>query len=856
MDVLLVISLLLMPPNPDIVEKLKQEGLWNYTVNIIEDARKRGMDAPDVRLQEKTKGEILKARKNKTKVIKKAVVILADFSDNPGSTPPAHYDSLIFSENIFPTGSVRDFYHENSYGILDIQGEVTPVWVRLPEPYSYYTNGQYGMGRWPNNAQKMAYDAVIAADSLIDFSQYDLDGNGYVDAIIIIHAGPGAEATGDVNDIWSHAWVIPYPPTVDGVQVYSYTTDPENGGCGVIAHEFGHRPLGLPDLYDTDNSSEGLGNWSLMAAGSWNMNQTKPAHLDAWCKTKLGFVEVDTITSNMERIAIPAVEDTGLVFRLWTDGQGGDQYFLVENRRLKKFDVGLPGQGLLIYHVDDAQSNNRNEWYPGHTSSGHYMVALEQADGRWDMEKNENRGDGGDPFPGTTYNRHFDSYSTPDSKDYNFQITYIGVKNISDSQDTMWADLLVSPYENVRIDELIAERVIQPGDTVPIKGVLVNDGFGDLNVTYTLQVMNEDSSLIIDTTGSAFLAQGLVDTLEIVNFIPQLDDEDYLVNLEINDAPNSISHDNRKEIRVYSFHVKPEIWIPYFPDTVSRPTVDGVVDSLEYILSYSFDVSDVFDQSSMGSNYIIRGAYGFAEIVSDTLYLGFVLNADSTQDNLDRIYIDVDDDGSGSYPDTLGNEGEYFFYDGSVDLIQFKPYSSTGSGAAEVINIPFEYSVIDGVKHVEIAIPIVQSEFPVEAINISSIPCRFKLSIRITDGANGIGWYPQDMLDTREPSQFAYAYIIPSDVNETILSRKPRLMLKNCIVHDAIVFSLSLNAPTHYKVELYSIDGRKALVLKGTGSQGKNQLNIPVKSFPEGVYFFRFYLGGERVFKGKVVKIN
>jgi len=212
MDVLLVISLLLMPPNPDIVEKLKQEGLWNYTVNIIEDARKRGMDAPDVRLQEKTKGEILKARKNKTKVIKKAVVILADFSDNPGSTPPAHYDSLIFSENIFPTGSVRDFYHENSYGILDIQGEVTPVWVRLPEPYSYYTNGQYGMGRWPNNAQKMAYDAVIAADTLIDFSQYDLDGNGYVDAIIIIHAGPGAEATGDVNDIWSHAWVIPYPP--------------------------------------------------------------------------------------------------------------------------------------------------------------------------------------------------------------------------------------------------------------------------------------------------------------------------------------------------------------------------------------------------------------------------------------------------------------------------------------------------------------------------------------------------------------------------------------------------------------------------------------------------------------------
>jgi len=853
---ILLMSLLLMPPKPDVVKKLKQEGRWNYTVSLIKDAKKRGMNAPDPKLQEKVRRMMLEARKNKTTVVKKAVVILADFSDNEGSTPPAHYDSLIFSENIYPTGSVRDFYHENSYGLFDIDGEVTPVWVRLPQPYTYYTNGEYGMGRWPNNAQRMAYDAVLAADSLIDFSQYDLDGDGYVDALIVIHAGPGAEATGDVDDIWSHAWVIPYPPTVDGVQVYSYTTDPEDGGCGVIAHEFGHRPLGLPDLYDTDNSSEGLGNWSLMAAGSWNMNQTKPAHLDAWCKTKVGFAAVDTITSNMEQVAIPAIEDTGLVFRLWTDGMGGNQYFLIENRRLKKFDVGLPGQGLLIYHIDDAQSNNRNEWYPGHTSSGHYMVALEQADGRWDMEKNVNRGDAGDPFPGTTYNRHFDSYSVPDSKDYDFQVTYVGVKNISNSQDTMYADLFVSSYENIRVDELIASRTVKTGDTVSIKGVFVNDGFSDLNFTYHLYLMKEDSTVLIDSSGTAYLTEGERDTLHLIDFIPQLDDEDYLVKLEVTDPPSGISHDNDKGTRVYAFTVKKEIWIPYFPDTVSRPTVDGVVDSLEYALSYKFDISDVFDYSSMGSDYVIRGAYGYAEIVFDTLYLGFVLNADSTQDNLDRIYIDVDDDGSGSYPDTLGNEGEYFFYDGSVDLIQFKPYSSSGSGAPINLTIPFVYSVVGGVKHVEIAIPVVQDELPKEAINISSIPCRFKLSIRVSDGARGIGWYPQDMVDTREPSQFAYAYVIPSSVDEVVLPAKPKVSLKSRIVDEVVAFSFTLPGPNDYKVEIYSVDGRKVLNIRGAAKEGISNRELSVSNLPKGVYFLRCYIGGKRAFHGKIVKIK
>ena len=328
MNILLSL-MLLMPPSPEVLEQMRKSGNLQSWVSIMEDARKRGMDAPSEELMDKMNKEMQVARETKTKVIKRAVVIMCDFSDNVGTTPAAHYDSL--TNGPFTTGSVKEFYLENSYGNLEFQFLVTPVWVRLPNPYTYYTNNNYGMGSWPQNAQKMAYDAVVAADPYIDFSQCDMDNDGYVDALVIVHAGPGAESTNNPNDIWSHAWVIPTTLIVDGKQAYWYTTVPENAGCGVIAHEMGHRPLGLPDLYDTDYSSEGLGNWSLMAGGSWNGGGAIPSHLDAWCKYRLGFVRVDTVSSNRIYQSIPAVEDTGIIFRLWTNGSTGNRYFLVEN---------------------------------------------------------------------------------------------------------------------------------------------------------------------------------------------------------------------------------------------------------------------------------------------------------------------------------------------------------------------------------------------------------------------------------------------------------------------------------------------------------------------------------------------
>lgn len=388
------------------------------------------------------------------------LAILIRYSDVPASTPAADFDTLLYRAG---TGSVRDFYYECSYGQLDLVTVNLPSsvgWVGAANTAAYYANGEYGLGSssYPNNARRLVEEAVALADPLVNYSLYDNDGNGWVDVVMVIHTGQGAEFTGDTGDIWSHKWSIT-PSARDGVFVGSYAMMPEywsNPGditIGVFAHELGHG-FGLPDLYDTDYSSRGIGRWSVMAGGAWNgVLGNSPSHFDAWCKIQLGFLTPITPTSQLLGAPIPQAATDSVVYRLWDGGIVANEYYLVENRQRTGFDAGLPGDGLLIWHVDDnVLGDNTQEWYPGHTSSGHYLVALEQADGLFQLEQNQNNGNSGDPFPGSTNARSFNSITTPSSLSYSGAVSFVTVTNISNSGSLMTADFSVSLVSGVEDD--------------------------------------------------------------------------------------------------------------------------------------------------------------------------------------------------------------------------------------------------------------------------------------------------------------------------------------------------------------------------------------------------------------------
>ena len=152
-----------------------------------------------------------------------------------------------------PTGSVKSLYLENSYGDLTIESTVVD-WIPLSKPEAYYAGGT-----GDRRVREMVLEALELADDLVDFSEFDVDGDGFIDAIDIIHSGHGAESTGNLNMIWSHKWSVQTWTSEEGIKVSDYHTEPALAGrsgktitrIGVIAHETGHF-LGLPDLYDTN----------------------------------------------------------------------------------------------------------------------------------------------------------------------------------------------------------------------------------------------------------------------------------------------------------------------------------------------------------------------------------------------------------------------------------------------------------------------------------------------------------------------------------------------------------------------------------------------------------------------------
>ncbi|MGE5049679.1 MAG: M6 family metalloprotease domain-containing protein, partial [Deltaproteobacteria bacterium] len=199
----------------------------------------------------------------------RVIVVLVDFNDRQMTQTQNHFRDLFFSLGTVPTGSVREYYREVTNNLVDIQGDVVGPF-RMPQTLATYAHGASGMGNALPNARTMANDAVTAANASVNFDPYDNDGNGFVDAFIVIHAGAGAEVTGNSGDIWSHKWVLDGGArSVDHTKIYGYLTVPEDCRIGVCAHELGHLLFGFPDLYDTDGSSEGIGNWCLMASGSW-----------------------------------------------------------------------------------------------------------------------------------------------------------------------------------------------------------------------------------------------------------------------------------------------------------------------------------------------------------------------------------------------------------------------------------------------------------------------------------------------------------------------------------------------------------------------------------------------------------
>lgn len=373
----------------------------------------------------------------------------------------------------WPTGTLSDYYMEVSYGKFTFDGQVYDV-GNLPSNDTVYQGGGNGIGGGGQLVHAYLDQTLTMADAGIDFADYDNDGpdgipnsgddDGIVDLVALVHPEIGGEC-GNAN-IWSHRWTYASANAVangtatsfqtndvgangTNIRINDYTVMPALScsnnliEIGVFCHEFGHA-LGLPDLYGTGGSSNaGCGHFCLMASGNWNSPE-RPAHLSAWCRAEMGWIQPQLVIGEYSGLNIPAIGNEPFALKVQHDPDSSE-YLLIENRQPVGFDQHLHGCGLAIWHVDPAiGSGNNFGWCNGAPNTAHSMIALEQADGLCEMEFG-NRGDDDDLYSATGPATDFDPTTMPSSRPYSGADTGVKLSNTSNCSNIMTIDLMVNP---------------------------------------------------------------------------------------------------------------------------------------------------------------------------------------------------------------------------------------------------------------------------------------------------------------------------------------------------------------------------------------------------------------------------
>ncbi len=321
--------------------------------------------------------------------VRHGLIILAQFSDWSFTYTRDDFERMVNGDD---EKTALSYFKDQWKDSHTFRFDITDI-VTLPRDYAWYgSNDEDGQD---NNPAQMIIDACKAVDDVIDFSEYDNDGDGEVDNVFVFFAGPNeSEGAGD-NRIWPHMWYVQsgagFTYTPDGVLVDNYactsemmldanrTTYTTLASIGTFCHEYTHT-FGIPDLYDTDSESSGghaEAMWNcidLMDAGNYNDRGHTPPYYSAVERWFFGMSEGRPLTEGT--FTLRPVQETGDYLYYHTDNE--NELYLFECRQAKGWDAHIGGNGLLVYHLD------LSEQPAGESTSAKRTVSARD---RWDMNE-------------------------------------------------------------------------------------------------------------------------------------------------------------------------------------------------------------------------------------------------------------------------------------------------------------------------------------------------------------------------------------------------------------------------------------------------------------------------------------
>jgi M6 family metalloprotease-like protein len=288
------------------------------------------------------------------------LTLLVDFSDATPAFTKADVDAWLNLKGYNQgglNGSVRDYFLDESNGMVDFQNEIFGFY-RAKQTKAHYegSNGYSG-------SDELFGEIMDYFDPLVDFSKYDNDKDGRTDAISIVYAG-AAETWG--QGLWPHA--SGSNQKRDGVTVARYMMSNLGTSLGLytFSHEVGHMLFGWPDLY-------GFGNYCIMGNGA---GQKNPPGINDFYRADQGWIPLVDVTKDTNA-AFTATRN-GAGYRYTNPKNAKESFFWSNVQSTGRFST-IAGDGLLLLHFDKTIGSNN----PPNPLS----LAVVQADGKKELDQ-------------------------------------------------------------------------------------------------------------------------------------------------------------------------------------------------------------------------------------------------------------------------------------------------------------------------------------------------------------------------------------------------------------------------------------------------------------------------------------
>ena len=449
----------------------------------------------------------------------KALVILAEFTDSvfkdsdPKSVFEQYLNADVIDNNVGNKtvgrnyGSVKKYFSDMSFNTFTPQFDIYGP-VKLSHNLKYY-------GANKDRMDRLIPEVCQLADGEIDFSQYDENGDGYVDLVYIICASYSQSWTQNSSDcIWPKSGSAKnYNKDdfgiYDGKQVYRFGVHTELNaypgafsqpyrinGVGLFCHEFSHC-MGLPDIYPTTENAQnafnpGMENWDLMDGGEYTYNGYYPTEYTAWEREAMGWFTIDTLTTNDKgSVYIGNINNGGKAYRIINEKSGnGKEYVVLQYIENKGWNtklpgttkdgngntIQLPGHGMIVTHVDYDADAFSLDYNAVNNTIGHSRYTIIPADGEYISSYDKANKSiyttsmAGDPFPGTLNVTELLSIPFYTGDDTSKPLLNIVEKTSS-------------PNIGVTFDYIVPNDIIEEKEGCVVDSVFVNS-IGNENITF------------------------------------------------------------------------------------------------------------------------------------------------------------------------------------------------------------------------------------------------------------------------------------------------------------------------------------------------------------------------------------